>query len=142
YWFSDESQNTVASGYDFSNNWYTWQWENFATYKKSFGEHNFTFLAGTSAIKSHEYHIGGSYSGLFREDDRFSYADYAPDNVDRIGSTVLDYTLASFFGRVSYSYKEKYLLNTSLRRDGSSKLAPDYQWKTYPAVAGAWIVSS
>ncbi|MFL5810299.1 MAG: TonB-dependent receptor [Flavisolibacter sp.] len=142
YWFSDESQNTIANGYDVSNNWYTWQWENFATFKKSFGEHDFTFLAGTSAIKSHEYHIGGSYSGLFREDDRFSYADYVPDNVDRIGSTVLDYTLASFFGRVSYSYKDRYLLNASARRDGSSKLAPQYQWKTYPAVSGAWIISA
>ena len=128
YWFSSERLNSIAGGYDASNTWYTWQWEDFATYKKNFGPHDLTFLAGVSAIKTHEYHVGGSYSGLFKEDDRFSYADYVPDKLDRIGSTVLDYSLASIFGRISYVYKEKYLLSASLRRDGSSKLAPGHQW--------------
>lgn len=142
YWFSSERLNSVAGGYDASNNWYTWQWENFGTYKKIVGAHNFTLLGGMSAIKTHEFHVGGSYSGLFKEDDRFSYADYVPDNIDRIGSTALDYSLASVFGRLSYAYKEKYLFSGSLRRDGSSKLAPGHQWKTYPAVAAGWVASN
>ncbi|MBL7744199.1 MAG: SusC/RagA family TonB-linked outer membrane protein [Chitinophagaceae bacterium] len=142
FWFSDESQNTIANGYDYSNNWYTWQWENFATYKRSFGEHQFTLLGGVSAIKTHEYHIGGSYSGLFKEDDRFSYADFVPDDVDRIGSNAFDYTLASMFGRLSYTYKDRYLVNASVRRDGSSKLAPGNQWKIYPAVSAGWVLSN
>ena len=142
YWFSSERLNSVAGAYDVSNHWYTWQWENFAVYRKIYGNHTFGLLGGMSAIKTHEYHIGGSYSGLFKEDDRFSYADYVPDNVDRIGSTALDYSLASVFGRLSYSYKEKYLFSTSLRRDGSSKLAPEHQWKTYPAVSAGWVISN
>ncbi len=142
FWFSDESTNTVANGSDYSNNWYTWQWENFGTYKRTIGEHSFTVLAGVSAIKTHEYHMGGSYSGLFKEDDRFSYADFVPDAQDRIGSTVLDYTLASFFGRATYSFKDRYLLTASLRRDGSSKLAPGSQWKLYPAVSAGWVLSN
>jgi TonB-dependent starch-binding outer membrane protein SusC len=142
FWFSDESQNTIANAYDYNNNWYTWQWENFATWRKIFKGHNLTILAGQSAIKTHEYHIGGSYSGLFKEDDRFSYADYVPDNLDRIGSNAFDYTLASFFGRVNYSYRDRYLFNASLRRDGSSKLAPGNQWKLYPAVSAGWVISN
>ncbi len=142
FWYSSESLNTIATGYDYNNNWYTWQWENFATYKRNFGDHNVTLLGGVSAIKTHEYHIGGSYSGLFKEDDRFSYADYVPDAVDRIGSNAFDYTLASFFGRVNYGFKDRYLLNASVRRDGSSKLAPGNQWKLYPAVSAGWIVSN
>jgi TonB-linked SusC/RagA family outer membrane protein len=142
FWYSSESLNTIANGYDYNNNWYTWQWENFANYRRSFGEHDFTLLAGISAIKTHEYHMGGSYSGLFKEDDRFSYADYVPDNVDRIGSNAYDYTLASYFGRLSYSFQDRYLLNASVRRDGSSKLAPGYQWKTYPAVSAGWVISN
>ncbi|WP_276503609.1 TonB-dependent receptor [Terrimonas pollutisoli] len=142
FWFSDESQNTIANGYDYNNNWYTWQFENFATYKRNFGVHNFTLLGGVSAIKTHEYHIGGSYSGLFKEDDRFSYADYVPDNIDRIGSNAFDYTLASLFGRLNYSFNDRYLFNASLRRDGSSKLAPGNQWKLYPAVSAGWVLSN
>jgi TonB-linked SusC/RagA family outer membrane protein len=142
FWFSDESQNTVANGYDYNDSWYTWQWENFATYKRRFGGHDFTLLGGMSAIKTHEVHMGGSYSGLFKEEDRFSYADYVPDAVDRIGSTTFDYTLASFFGRLSYSYKDRYLLNLSARRDGSSKLAPGHEYKFYPAVSAGWVLSN
>jgi TonB-dependent starch-binding outer membrane protein SusC len=142
FWFSDESQNTIANAYDYNNNWYTWQFENYATYKRSIGEHNFTVLAGVSAIKTHEYHMGGSYSGLFKEDDRFSYADFVPDDIDRIGSNSFDYTLASVFGRINYTYKDRYLLNASFRRDGSSKLAPGNQWKMYPAVSAGWIISN
>src|SRR5436853_6751942 len=118
FWYSSESLNTIANGYDYNNNWYTWQWENFATWKKTFGCHNLSVLGGVSAIKTHEFHMGGSYSGLFKEDDRFSYADHVPDNLDRIGSNAFNYTLASFFGRVNYAYKDRYLLNGSLRRDG------------------------
>lgn len=142
FWFSDESQNTIANGYDYSDNWYTWLWENFATYKRNIGSHEFTLLAGVSSMKTHEYHMGGSYSGLFKEEDRFSYADYVPDNVDRIGSNAFDYTLASYFGRISYSYKDRYLLNASVRRDGSSKLAPGNQWQTFPAVSAGWVISN
>ena len=43
---------------------------------------------------------------------------------------------------MNYSYKDKYLLNASVRRDGSSKLAPGNQWKLYPAVSAGWIISN
>jgi TonB-linked SusC/RagA family outer membrane protein len=142
FWFSDESQNTIANGYDYNNNWYTWQWENFATYRKSVADHDFTLLLGVSSQKTQEFHMGGSYSGLFKEDDRFSYADNVPDDVDLIGSSARTYTLASVFGRLSYGFKDRYLLNASLRRDGSSKLAPGNQWKIYPAVSAGWIMSN
>lgn len=142
FWFSSESQNTVANGYDYSNTWFTWIWENFATYQKRFKDHNFTFLAGTSAQKYHQQSMGGSYSGLFKEEDRFSFADFVPDATDRIGSYAADETMASFYGRVTYDYKNRYLLNASVRSDGSSKGAPGYRWKTYPAVSAGWIFSS
>jgi TonB-dependent starch-binding outer membrane protein SusC len=142
FWFSSESQNTIANAYDYSNNWFTWIWENFATYQKKIGQHNFTLMAGTSAEKSHEQHMGGSYSGLFKEEDKFSYADFVPDALDRIGSIAFNITRASFYGRVTYDYKNKYLLNASLRSDGSSKFAEGYRWKTYPAISVGWVLSN
>lgn len=142
FWFSDESQNTIANGYDYSNNWFTWQFENFITYQRKFNEHNITLLAGSSAQKTTEYHLGGSYSGLFKEEDKFSYADFVPDNVDRIGSIGFKRTLASFYGRVSYDYNNKYLFNATIRRDGSSLFAPTYQWGTFPSVSLGWVLSN
>ncbi len=48
---------------------------------------------------------------------------------------------SSFFGRVMYDYKGKYLLNATLRADGSSKFAPGYQWGYFPSVGLAWRIS-
>jgi TonB-dependent starch-binding outer membrane protein SusC len=47
-------------------------------------------------------------------------------------------TLVSFFGRANFGFKDRYLLTFTVRRDGSSKLAPGYKWITYPAAAFAW----
>jgi len=139
FWFSDESQNTIANGYDYSDTWTTWLLENFATYTKSIREHNFTILAGASQEKRHEVHIGGSYSGLFKEEDKFSYADFVPDALDRIGSVAFDVTKASFYGRVLYDFSGKYLFSASFRRDGSSQLPPNNRWRNFPAVSGGWV---
>jgi TonB-linked SusC/RagA family outer membrane protein len=142
FWFSDESQNTIANGYDYADSWFTWQLENFATYNRRFGAHNITLMGGASAIKTHEYHLGGSYSGLFKEEERFSYAAYVPDDQDRIGSNGFDYTYASIFGRLNYDFAGKYLFMASLRRDGSSKAAPGHQYKTYPGVSAGWVFTN
>jgi TonB-dependent starch-binding outer membrane protein SusC len=142
FWFSDESQNTIANAYDYNNNWFTWQLENFANYNRKSGAHNFTILGGISAQKTHEQHMGGSYSGLFKEEDKFSYADFVPDAQDRIGSIAFDRTLASFYGRLSYDYSNKYLFNATVRRDGSSLFSPDYQWGTFPSVSAGWVFSN
>ncbi|ALI98794.1 SusC/RagA family TonB-linked outer membrane protein [Rufibacter tibetensis] len=142
FWFSSESQNSVANGSDSQNNWFTMQWENYATYQKQFGDHGFTFLAGTSAVKRMWNYIGGSYSGLFKEEERFSYADTTPDNLDRIGSNSNASTLASYYGRLSYDFAGKYLLNATVRRDGSSLFAPERAWGTFPSLSLGWVVSN
>lgn len=47
-------------------------------------------------------------------------------------------TLVSFFGRANFGFKDRYLATFTMRRDGSSRLAPGYKWITYPAAALAW----
>jgi len=139
FWFSDESQNTVANGFDYSNKWQQWLLENFATYSKKIGNHNFVVLAGASQQRNHEVHMGGSYSGLFKEEDKFSYADFVPDANDRIGSIAFDVSQASFYGRLTYDYDGKYLFTASVRRDGSSKLPPENRWQTFPSFSAGWV---
>jgi TonB-dependent starch-binding outer membrane protein SusC len=58
-----------------------------------------------------------------------------------IHSTSSLYTLASFLGRVNYSYRSKYLLTGSIRADGSSKFAPQNRWSYFPSGAVAWRIS-
>lgn len=49
--------------------------------------------------------------------------------------------LLGYMGRISYKYRDKYYLDGTLRRDGSSRLAPGYQWDNFPSVAAAWRIS-
>ncbi|TCJ14239.1 TonB-dependent receptor [Flaviaesturariibacter flavus] len=143
YWFSSESLAEKSGGYDYYDNWNYWQLENFATYNRRVGGHNFTVLAGASQQKWHEYHMGGSYTGLFREEERFSYGSFnGTVNNASIGSGITDYTLASFFGRLNYEFENKYLFMASVRRDGTSKAAPGKEWKTYPGVSAGWVFSN
>lgn len=56
----------------------------------------------------------------------------------RASGTGSIYTLASYLGRVNYSYKEKYLLSASIRRDGSSNFGPNNKWGNFPSVSAGW----
>jgi len=49
--------------------------------------------------------------------------------------------LLSYYARAIYSYKGKYIVNASLRRDGSSRFSSEQRWGLFPAVSGAWIIS-
>ena len=77
----------------------------------------------------------------------YSYADYNARS-EKIANSdpkfpfdIPQNTLISFFGRVNYSYKGKYLLTASLRRDGSSRFSPNNRWGLFPAAALAWKMS-
>jgi TonB-dependent starch-binding outer membrane protein SusC len=50
--------------------------------------------------------------------------------------------LIGYFGRISYKYNEKYYLDATVRRDGSSRLAPGHQWDNFPSFGAAWRISS
>ncbi|MCO4291810.1 TonB-dependent receptor [Solitalea sp. MAHUQ-68] len=142
YWFSPDNQNSSLNGSDYQNNYFNWQWENFANYQKSFGSHSITAMAGMSAYKSDFNNMSSSFDGFFRSGDKYAYADFSPDTKDRIAGQYYASTLASYFVRAGYDYKGKYLFNGSFRADGSSKMAPSHQWGYFPAVSGGWVVSS
>jgi TonB-dependent starch-binding outer membrane protein SusC len=55
-------------------------------------------------------------------------------------SSVNENTLISYFGRLIYTYDNKYILTASIRSDGSSRFAPNYRYGTFPAIAVAWRI--
>ncbi|POY38539.1 TonB-dependent receptor [Solitalea longa] len=142
FYFTDVNRNSTLSGGDTQNNWFNWQWENFATYQKAFGSHSLTAMAGMSAYKANFNNMASSYAEFFRQGEKYAYPDFSPDTQDKIAGQYNTSTLASYFGRVGYDYKGKYLLNGSIRADGSSRLAPGHQWGYFPAVSGGWVMSS
>ncbi len=144
FWFSDTRQSGEATIVQVSYRDYRVQWENFANYEKTIGENDFSILAGTSIYENFTDYIQGVGTGLIVQSDQFAFLTSVPDRVNNTnanGAEILS-TLASFYGRLSYSYGKKYLLNASLRRDGSSMLADGNKWGIFPAVSAGWVISA
>ncbi|MCB0495094.1 MAG: TonB-dependent receptor [Cyclobacteriaceae bacterium] len=118
--------------------YYTWTFENTLTYNREIGKHDFTVLGGTAAIK---YKYNDSYMAGYDFPDDTSIKTLNAANVITDASTSIDeWSLLSYFGRVLYNYDSKYLFTASLRRDGSSKLAD--KWATSPSFSAGWRISS
>ncbi|MEM9983944.1 MAG: SusC/RagA family TonB-linked outer membrane protein, partial [Bacteroidota bacterium] len=119
------------------------QWENYAKYDQSFGAHNLNALLGTSAYTVNSSFVQGAGTGLIKEQETFSYLGSVQPGVEftTADGDLTRSTLASFFGRVAYSYNKKYLFNATVRRDGSSLLADGQKWGVFPSVSAGWVVS-
>jgi TonB-dependent starch-binding outer membrane protein SusC len=140
FWFSSERMNTTPNTRDNYDKWFTWLWENYASYNKKFDKHNFTLLAGLSAQKYTHNWVTTLSGPMPYEDENFAqHGDVAV--AGQVSGNLEDKRLQSYFGRISYDYDNRYLLNVTLRRDGTSLLAPEQRWGTFPSVSAGWNIS-
>lgn len=117
----------------------TYNWDNYLTYDKRFGkDHHLTVLAGTSAEANTYNTINGNISGFASDvTQQLNNGTVQPN----IGGTSNQWSLFSLMGRVNYSYKDRYLLTGTVRRDGSSRFGENKKYGTFPSASFAWRVS-
>ncbi|MDP4226638.1 MAG: TonB-dependent receptor [Bacteroidota bacterium] len=145
-----------------SSQGYTWNWDNTINYLFGNDDHKFDVLAGTAIRKYQGTFVGGNITGstLFSSFDRgylststvtsiTMSADTSAANKQTIthgmslyGNANAVYAQASFFGRINYSYKEKYLASVIFRADGSTMFAKDHQWGYFPSFSAGWVASN
>lgn len=135
---SDLNNQAAASAGSSSTN--GWNWSNTLTWSKALGDHSFNILAGTEANYATSHWVNGSKYGQPGNEERFQYID-AGTQGDKIYGSANESSLNSYFGRVSYNYKDKYLFSGSIRRDGSSHFAEGYRWGTFPSFSAGWVIS-
>ena len=121
---------------------FTWQWNNTASYEKQFGDHGLTFLAGTEAIETRFENLGGSAGDITVIDPEDIFLGLGRDTLSLPQNEGNEFASTSIFGRINYNYKEKYSLTGIVRRDGSSRFGPGNRFGTYNSIAAAWIISS
>lgn len=140
-----EPNNRTTSVNQGQGNWKKFQQDHILTFKKSFGEHGLTAIAGFTTYFN-------SYNGLFGSvsqrvtgdaipnDKRFWYVDngFGDPTTKRSSSAQWERATVSSLFRVLYNYKGKYLLNGSFRRDGSSQISPFNRFKNFYSVGAAW----
>lgn len=120
------------------------RWANTLTYSLLLNnEHDLNVLVGQEAIEtsgSSEFNRAKYFSESI--DPEKLFANMALGTQDRHTTTVLPgEKLASFFGRINYQWRSRYLATFTLRYDGSSKFAPENRWGAFPSAALAWRIS-
>ena len=119
--------------------------ENYFTYTKSFGSHNLTAL------------LGHSYQNFFIQGRNWSVNKFPISSIEPIynpglgqdltlannrpGGYAIQNELQSFFGRVNYQYKDRYLLTATVRADGSSKFGANNKYGVFPSLSAGWRLS-
>ena len=128
--------NGVASTYDYTLNHHLI--DTYVNYSKKIGEkHSMQLMAGYSYEKNVTDYRRISVKGF--STDLYSYNNLgAASTLTGKSSYRGENILISYFGRVNYSYLDKYLLTVTMRQDGSSRFGSDKRWGTFPSGSFAW----
>ena len=112
--------------------------ENFATYNDKFGDFSLSAMLGHSFQKVTTRSAKLDGSGF--PSPSFDVVGVA-SSLDAYSGSLSDYAMESYFGRATFSYKDRYVLTATLRTDGSSKFARDNRWGWFPSVSLGWNIS-
>ena len=129
-----------------SNAWDAWTiltWQNTINYNLTLNEkHDLGFLLGHEMRQTVSEGLG--YNGTAGKEHYFNQAFYDVTKISADQTPSSNYTkqsMLSYFGRVNYSFMDRYLLSASLRADGSSVLAEGKKWGYFPSVSAGWRIT-
>lgn len=130
------------------NTWSNLALENTLSYALKLNDHNLDLVIGNS-LEKNSYGMSmnvTSHNNLFGEDwDRAFIGNTKPELLSDIsiaGSPSADSSLASFFGRASYNYKETYMAQFTIRADGSSNFKRGNRWGYFPSASIGWVMTN
>jgi TonB-linked SusC/RagA family outer membrane protein len=128
--------SSVANYSFHQNNNFEWLWENTIAYNKTFGQHTINFVGGISAQKNTNTLVGVSAippNSIVTDLGQMSNIKY-----DQYGNGQVVTTLESQFGRLTYTFADRYIITGTVRRDGSSKFPEGSKYGVFPSGAIAW----
>lgn len=110
-----------------------------ANYMRDFGKHSLTVMAGFENYYSKSESLGAARDQYVLTN--YPYLNIGPEEYMENNGTGSEYTSTSWFGRVLYSYADRYLFQANVRHDGSSRFAKKYRWGTFPSFSAGWVVT-
>jgi len=147
YYTGFNAKNSQSSVWSEMNRESTWQIENILTYDKTFNGHSFAVVVGQSAKERTGRRLKGQRYDMIDLDVGKPNLDFtnglqSDGKHFAEGGKFTPETLASYFGRLSYNYDERYMLQVTVRRDGSSRFGPNNKWATFPSVSVGWNITN
>ena len=140
YRLNSTTGNTEHNGANqsMSNNW-SMNYENVLNWGHVYGLHNVSALIGTSYIDESGTRVSGSRNDLIIDDPKYAWVSMATSSSQGASGGMDDpHRLLSYFGRVNYSYDDRYMMTFTVRRDGSSRFGPNNRFGTFPSVSVGW----
>jgi TonB-linked SusC/RagA family outer membrane protein len=121
-----------------------YQWETTATYAAAFGEHNLSVMAGYSMKYETSRYASTRMYDFEKEDEHYTVFTNGKEVRASVtpSEDIWEEWLQSAFGRIGYSYADRYFATASIRRDVTSKLYPDNNSGIFPAFSASWKISS
>lgn len=150
YHFSAYSYNDTRTSVNQSmNHGLSMTWANTAQYDWNIVDHSFNVLIGMEASRYQGTGVGAG-NGYLKEgfdDWRHAYvnngtATSTDDGLSAGGSPHGESRTVSYFGRLGWNYKDTYMVNATLRADGSSKFAKGHRFGYFPSVSAGWTISN
>lgn len=120
------------------------QWEGYFSYDKVIGNHTFSGVLGTSILKNDFSSSGRTGTNLSENEfDKvtFDHLINGSEDLSEFPKQGQVSTTASYYSRLNYNFRERYLFGMTLRTDGSSKFGPDHKWGTFPSLNAGWLIS-
>jgi TonB-dependent starch-binding outer membrane protein SusC len=140
YYLSPKQNSTVSTLTTGNYRTNGWVWENTLTYNKTFKDHSITALIGYTSEHALATVQTASKQQTPNNDPEMQTFD-AAISAPNVQGTYNINTMISYLARINYSFRAKYFLTASLRRDGSSKFGYGYRWGTFPAFSVGWNIS-
>ena len=117
-----------------------WEIENYIQYLRSFKEtHNLSVLFGQGAEYSYIDNLWGE--GNYIASNSIQTIQGVVSKNSNASSSIEERARLSWFARLSYDYKDKYLFSANWRMDGSSRFGKDNRWGHFPSVSAGWIIT-
>jgi TonB-linked SusC/RagA family outer membrane protein len=150
YEFSPYSYSTITKVNQNMNHSLGMTWTNTASYDWKIGLHAFNALVGMEAYRYSGMYLGGGQDELKEGFDDWYHAYISNGTGSTIGENNVSVSgyphdksrSVSYFGRLGWDYNEKYMINATLRSDGSSKFAKGHRFGYFPSVSAGWNISN
>lgn len=123
-----------------ANHYGSLTWTNTAVYDLTTGKNVFKFLLGSESITFKNNSFSASREDFVSQDYDYTYLDNGTGEMQANGFASA-WALQSYFGRVDYTFNDKYLASFTLRRDGSSRFGANNRFANFPAASIGWRIS-
>lgn len=145
YYINDLQYSNQPSVNSSSPSTLYYQWENFANYTKDIHGHTIGAMLGMSYSETKNNTLSGSADNIIKWQDNYGYLDFATSDARyTVGGQKVKTAKLSYFGRVNYNYKDRYMAEFTMRADAAdlSVLSKQERWGYFPAMSVGWNITN